>query len=452
VVARSLRFLVILILPIAVSYADAADQPRTQKPVGASTVLVTLADAYHAAGFDPTATGCSVFVVQGDIHYPAGGETMPGMIAQWNAMVPAPRFVVFVGDLICSGSVCFGAKPDKRLNGKAREEFALFKRDLQRLNPAIAVKLVPGNHDTYPYEPDMGLFREAFPDREPYGSFDLDGIHFLLWNGQHWGCLDDKQMEFMRQDLRRVPHDRTIITFVHQPSLGSVVNERGIPKAVRELFAASTGQLWLVAGHVHQNGVSVFQLPKTTIVQASVVNGNRVKGGGYWVYCLKDGAVAVRIFRQLDGHFVVDRPPDRAQARPLPQPFAGRNDLLWTLLLGESTEDKPCFVSGKGGDCKYYWFYLRELVYKLPLRKAGHKATSFAVLGRLDTPKGIEPVSVAVSTDNRTWTNLTLPGPRSSVYTFEIPVTMRQADDLFVQVTGPGYKGNVAVGGFALCR
>jgi hypothetical protein len=109
-------------------------------------------------------------------------------------------------------------------------------------------------------------------------------------------------------------------------------------------------------------------------------------------------------------------------------------------------------VSGKGGDCKYYWFYLTELVYRLPLEKAGHKATHVAVLGRLDVPKGVAPVSVAVSTDNRTWTNLPLPVPQSSVYTMEIPADMRHADDLFVRVTGPGYKGNVAVGGFALCR
>ena len=207
-----------------------------------------------------------------------------------------------------------------------------------------------------------------------------------------------------------------------------------------------------MGGHVDQNNVSVFQLPKTAIVQASVANGNHVKGGGYWVYCVKDGAVTARIFRQLGGGFVVDGQPDRSRARPLSLPFrrTGRPPLDAAARRERRGQDLLPERQGRG--LQVLLVLLTELVYKLPLGKAGHKATHVAVLGRLDVPKGIAPVSVAVSTDNRSWTNLPLPAPHCSVYTMEIPAEMRNAEGLFIRVTGPGYGGNVTVGGFALCR
>lgn len=416
----------------------------------------TLAAAFQVAAFDPQAPGAACFAITADIHYPGGAPRVRQAIEELNAMQPAPLFLIIAGDLICDGSSSFGSKATEKTKAKARDEFALLRTDLLQLHTNILVKLVPGNHDTYFGEPDMQLFREAFPACPPYDSFEVAGIRFLLLNGGHSGALDEAQMAWARHTMSTVPKAQTVIAVVHQPSLGSVVNERGVPRAVKELFPDSTGELWLLAGHEHVNDLKVYALPKTAIAQATVTSGSDACFGtespGYWVYCLKEGKVVARIFRSLSKKaWRLDAAPDRAQALPIKLPFEDRQDVAWTGLLGEPS-GAGVLLNGRGGDCGEYWFYVSELKARLPLGKLAERATGFAILARLATPPGVAPVTVQVSGDDARWIDLPLPMPAHSVYAFKIPQELSKAECLYVHLLAPGYKANTTVGGFALLK
>ena len=57
------------------------------------------AAAFRVASCAPAAAGSSVFVACGEVHEPEYSQQFPAQIAEWNAMQPAPRFVVLLGEL-----------------------------------------------------------------------------------------------------------------------------------------------------------------------------------------------------------------------------------------------------------------------------------------------------------------------------------------------------------------
>lgn len=411
----------------------------------------TWLEAFRAAGFDPAAEGGSVFVACGDVHEPEYSEALPAQIGEWNAMRPAPRFVALLGDNVCSVSRSFGHTPDAKGFERARAELEVLRAKLARLDGAIPLKLVIGNHDTYPGERDAAFFRTVFPEAEPYAAFEEGGLRFMLWNGGHDGGIDPAQREWIRGQAAGLPAGATAVVLVHQPSLGMTERERGIPAMVREAFAGHTGPLWLLAGHVHNNSAAVFALPQTMVAQ--VTHAKSVNG--YWIYGMREGRVVARVYRDMSGGFVAQALPDLAgKAREIPVPFAGRDDVVWRLLIGEDeAATRAAFVRGKGGNCGTWWFYVDELVFRLPLAAEAPGATRFAVLAALSKHRKTgEPVRVYASADGGRWTETSLLETRAAVNLYAIPETMRQARELFVKVESFGYGADTCVGGFALCR
>ena len=394
-----------------------------------------------------------VFVAASDVHYGyCDEEGMLPIIREVNAMMPRPAFFVITGDLICSASIAFGNRPDGKQKAKAVEEFCLFKKHLDSVSPAIPVRLVLGNHDTYPGEVEPELFHRVFPDRPAYQSFDVAGVHFVALNGHSTGYIDGQQRDWLTADIARVPTGRTIVTFVHQPALQSTVAERGISQAVGQAFAGRTGELWLVAGHIHANADAVFALPKTTIVQASICNstkGKKVWGSpempGYWVYCLCDGHIVARIFRKLGEGYRLQKQPNLAHAQPMPRPWDGIQGIRWKLMVGEG--DREYLLSARAGDCLDWWSYVRELVYRLPLAKARGKVSRLALLAALDDTRSPKTEKVFVSSAGKEWTELPLGNRVQGVYTMAIPENLRNQNDLRVKVCS---GGNGIVAGFAM--
>ena len=121
--------------------------------------------AFRAAGFDPATAGSSVFIACGDVHEPEYSQQFPAQIAEWNAMQPAPRFVVLLGDNGCSVSRSFGHTPDAKGLDRARTELGGLRAKLALLKKEIPLKLVIGNHDTMPGEVDAMFFRQVFPEQ-----------------------------------------------------------------------------------------------------------------------------------------------------------------------------------------------------------------------------------------------------------------------------------------------
>lgn len=408
-------------------------------------------EAFRAAGFDPAAKGSSVFVACGDVHEPEYSQHFEQQIAAWNAMRPAPRFVVLLGDNGCSVSRTFGHTPDEMGLARARQELEGLKAKLAVLDKAIPLKLVIGNHDTMPGETDAAFFRSVFSECRPYEVFEDSGIRFMVWNGGHDGSIDPKQRAWIREQCAAMPKDQAAVIFVHQPSLGVNERERGIPAMVREAFAAHTALLWLIAGHVHANGTSVFSLPKTKIVQTAQVKSVN----GYWIYGMREGRIAARVYCEAETGCRAEALPDLTRrARAIPLPFEGRDDVLWSLLIGDDpAATKAALVSGKGGNCGTWWFYVDELVFRLPLAARASGASHFAVLAALSKHRKTgEPAHVFVSADGAAWTETPLLETKAAVNRFAIPETLRDSRELFVKVKSYGFGADTCVGGFALCR
>lgn len=414
--------------------------------------FATLGEAFQGAGFDADAPGTATFVLTADSHYDAKEKRLAvirPVIDEINAMAVAPAFFAIVGDLIVNGSTSFGQAPGEAQKETARDEFRALQKDLESLRPEVKTHLVLGNHDTYPYERGAELFRSVFAEREPYGSLDVAGLHVVTLNGGHSGVIGPEQSRWLARDVAGRGGEGEVVLLVHQPALGSVVNERGIAPAVRQAFSGHRGPVRLVGGHAHRNSSVVFRLPNTTIVQHTITTCNGEVWGsekpGYWVYCVRDGRVVARIFRRLGQGCRVDPEPDLNRAREMRVPFQDRDDLPWRLLIGED-DDRKYLVTGQGGDCETYWFYVRTLVYRLPLTECGFDAATFAVLASLGS--GDKLAKVEVSPDGEAWEQLTIPAARESVYTFSIPESCRQARDLQVKIIRDAMSPVVA--GFAL--
>jgi calcineurin-like phosphoesterase family protein len=408
-----------------------------------------LKDAFMASGFDPDAVDNTTFVICGDVHEPEYSENLPAQIVEWNAMQPAPRFISLLGDNICSASRSFGSMPKDF--ERAHTEMRGLREKLNQLNPQIPLKLVIGNHDSYPGEVDAGLFRSEFPEVKPYETFDESGIRFMIWNGGHDGGIDPKQREWIAEQCQKTPKDQSVVILVHQPALGQTVRERGIPLAVWKNFAEAERPVWLLAGHAHCNALRVFSLPKTTIAQAVHVKSV----DGYWVYGMCDGKIAARVYRSMkDGFSVQPMPSEATSVHRLPLPFEGREDLLWTLLIGDDQKQtEAAFVSGTGGNCGTWWFYVKELVFRLPLQEKARGAKHFAVLAAMSkNRKTGELPHIFVSGDGTTWQETALLDVVDSVNRYAIPESLQASRELFVKVESFGYGADTCVGGFALCK
>lgn len=407
--------------------------------------------AFRSAGFDPEADGSSVFVVCGDVHFPQYSQHFSAQVESWNAMRPAPQFVALLGDNGCNVSASFGHTPDAKGLERARKELEGLRVETSKLRKDIPLKLVIGNHDTMPDETDAAFFRKVFPECRPYEAFEASGIRFQIWNGGHDGAIDAQQRAWIRKECSALPRDKAAVVLVHQPSLGMTERERGIPAMAREAFAEQAAPLWLLAGHVHSNSLSVFALPKTKAIQATHVKSVN----GYWIYGIRAGRIAARVYVDVEKGCQAGALPDLGKAaRPIPLPFEGREDVRWSLLIGEdAAATKAAFVSGKGGNCGTWWFYVDELVYRLPLAAQGKGATRFALLAALSKHRKTgEPAHVFASGDGAAWSETPLLESKASEHLFAIPEALTRGRELFVKVKSYGYGADTCVGGFALCR
>ena len=230
-----------------------------------------------------------------------------------------------------------------------------------------------------------------------------------------------------------------------------VERERGIPAMVRECLCGHSGSLWLLAGHVHSNSTSVFALPQTKIVQ--VAHAKSVQG--YWIYGLHNGQIVARVYRDGARGFRSEELPDLKQpAATIPIPFQNGDDVLWSLLIGDNeAATQASFVNGKGGNCGTWWFYVDELVFRLPLAEKGQGATRFGVLAALcKHRKTGEPSHVFASADGVAWDETPLLETKAALNLFAIPAAIRGSRALMVKVKSYGYNADTCVGGFALCR
>ena len=407
----------------------------------------SLDEAYAALGFNPSAAGHAVIAVAADVHY--GINTHEGMrylVDEVRAMRPRPAMLCVNGDLIHSASRHFGHVPNADDQAAAIAELRDFKADADRLGPDVPLKLTLGNHDTYVGEQDAGLFRRVFPDHPLHQSLNVAGVHVVLLNGGAAGHIDAAQRQWLTDDLAAVPRDATVLIFVHQPSLHDNVAERGVPRAVRDALAEHRGEAWLSGGHEHRNDTAVFDLPATRIVQHTVTTSIHGTWGdaerpGYWLYAIADGRVVGRIFRQRERGYRLEPPPDMDRARPIRVGFEDQPGILWQALVGEG--DRQYLEHAQAADVGHWWFYIRELVYRLPLAKLAPAARQVGVL-----KLGAQPMKLSLAGPDTAWHEPAVTDQDNNVSLAAIPDALRGAAELRVRIER--IESDFRIGGLAL--
>lgn len=409
----------------------------------------TLDAAYRDLGFNPSAGDAFTAVWMADVHYGVGQlPILPPIISEIAGMNPRPALTGIIGDLVKTASLNFGRIPTLAEREKGIAEFRELKPHVDELAALTPVKLTLGNHDTYPGERDAGIFRAVFSATPITHAFNVKGVSFLILNGGNCGLLGSAQETWYREQVKRLHQPGgTLVTSVHQPSLGRIVRERGITAAARNALEDVKGDLWLVGGHEHKNEDVRFLLPHgTAITQSTITAANPTVWGterpGYWIWCFKDGRLVGRIFRKLNEDAGYSTLPVQmgGSAKPLLLPFEGRDDVLWKVMVGEG--DEPYRRITQAAWCLNYWHRAKPLEYEFPLRLANSKARRGAVL--VDSTPKDHPFKLAVSANGRDWRDLATTAAREACVDFEIPGACHASGMLSMRLE------DCAVSGFAL--
>lgn len=186
----------------------------------------------------------------GDKDFARESELLENAIQHVNRLRPA--FVVFCGD------------HTNKVGDPV--QIAEFKRLVGRIDKAIPVHFVAGNHDVgnVPTAADLELYRREF-GRDWY-SFDHGGCHFVVLNtviihkGEKVPDEAARQMAWLTEDLKSAAARRPkhTVVFQHHTLFVSKVDEpatyHSIPPAARktliDLYAAC-GVSAVFAGHLH---------------------------------------------------------------------------------------------------------------------------------------------------------------------------------------------------------
>ena len=151
-------------------------------------------------------------------------RSLEDAVAQVNALSPAPDFVVYGGDIAQNGT------EDQLVKGK---------KILSKLK--MPMKVIPGEHDWYL---DMGKSWNGLFGQETW-SMNHKGVHLIglnsilvkdFWSGTGmspkdrmgvmemlespiagpWG-VQDKQLQFLKNDVKGLSPDTPIVIFTHSP-------------------------------------------------------------------------------------------------------------------------------------------------------------------------------------------------------------------------------------------
>jgi 3',5'-cyclic AMP phosphodiesterase CpdA len=164
-----------------------------------------------------------------------------------------PSFVVITGDLINKG--------------QDPAQLAELRRISAKLDPAITLHLLPGNHDveTIPTAATLAFYRKEIG--KDYYSWDFHGCHFVGINSTILMRPDlpdeiEKQMAWLKEDLETASKAKPkyTILFGHHPLFLTRVEDvdtgNAIPtvrrKTILEMLT-SNHAMYMFAGHLHRN-------------------------------------------------------------------------------------------------------------------------------------------------------------------------------------------------------
>lgn len=405
--------------------------------------------AFRKAGFDPDAPGSSYFLVIGDIHAPTDSGNLAAHVKTWNAMEPKPAFLAALGDLGWVNGFFGHRPPPERAAKNGAKSFGLVNEILTKgLRKDVPHVYVIGNHDTYPGEYDRKIWRENFPDQPPYCVQDFCGIRFMKWDGGGDGIVREEQEQWIKKECAAYPKDKPLAILVHQPSVGAVGMERDIGRLSKLYLAGRTGVTWLLAGHTHGNGQSLWDLPGGGKLMVAI---HARDVDGWWAYGVRDGQIVARIFwSEKNQTYSAGPMPSVMKSRgEIPLAYQGRTDIAWKCFVGDKDERAARLEIGKTGDNDGAFFYVDKLRYRFPKAAVAPKATRFGILGNLSGKrKTREPAKMFFSADGEAWTEVVRTA-KAGLNEFPVPAALVGAKELWMKYDGFGMGGDESIAGFA---
>jgi 3',5'-cyclic AMP phosphodiesterase CpdA len=228
-----------------------------------------------------------------------------------------PEFAIMGGDHVYDAASVNGVR--------AGMVFDLYKRTEQALGMPIHNAI--GNHDIFgvmtrsgvaPTDPAYG--KKMYQDRmgQTYYSFDYKGYHFVVLDSiqptedRMWEArVDEEQLHWLRDDLKRLPQGAPVIGVVHCPVVTAFATYAEIVTAGRKYNTMTVANgaevlevldnanvLAVLQGHTHVN--EIVQHKSTQYITSGAVCGNWWHGSrlgtpeGFTVVSLREGKISTR--------------------------------------------------------------------------------------------------------------------------------------------------------------
>lgn len=206
-----------------------------------------------------------------DVHIEAG-NSIPARAAQYLKKALSANNVDFI---LNGGDAIFDASYENVTREMVTEQWAVWDEFIS--NTDLEVYSCIGNHDPWwkaPSESDVmyGLDYAAKRLKMPhrYYSFDQKGWHFIILDGNQKGTrLDVIQMDWLKNDLGKLPANTPVLIMSHYPILSSTCawsgGQHGDYKELKSLFFQHKDKVKVcLSGHQHladevsYNGISYF--------------------------------------------------------------------------------------------------------------------------------------------------------------------------------------------------
>jgi len=373
--------------------------------------LQTIDHVISAVGWKAEDPGAFYFAHVTDIHANDRGPlkmenkySPPNFVTDINSLTPRPAFMSLTGDIISDAF----RSPSSWPRSKAGFQYA--RKVLDGLNKSIELKLILGNNDCA-----WEMFKEVWPGRPLYWSFDMGGIHFVglmgysLWKPQHGNhagiALDGPQLAWLKKDLAG-REKQTLVLFTHEPWVD--LSAHIFHSQVEPLLAGWTAPVWNVAGHIHRNKCHLRPLPRTTmrVVETMTPIGSwRPSVGAYRLLFASRGNITALPLRWLtcNGNplgYELEK-PESAWTRYVPPLEAAKDKLLWSVMIGAGDgELRGEFVKVQDRISNLRIRKDGYATFRVPLRTAGARPRALALVGP-------SKAAVRVCVDGAAWREAT---------------------------------------------
>ncbi len=427
--------------------------------------FTNLASAYAAIGFDPLVPGNSVVVLASDQHMCMDTQGTPAPVVTTNlhplflrtlhAMNPPPTKIIFSGDVTSSLSQVPGIDGTASVDHyypMATNEFAYFAKAVTTITNIAQSNIVwiPGNHDQSPRETNAETFRHWFPNMPVHQSFDVSGLHFILFNSGNYDLPSDSERAWLYGQVAATSPTQEVAVVTHQQPFPGGAFQRGVAPLLRELFGGWQRPWWVLCGHGHAYGTFVYNVGQSNVAQVAVgpVSTNTFVGFspdvGCMFLCLSNGMAGRIYWRMRYDSFEIDPTPDWEHPLPYVAPFEQVENLLWRRL--KSHVPLPEMVVTNIGVDSYEWYaYPQELQWQLRLGQHANQATHFLLLADALSFNA----AVSFSADRTNWIDSFVPPSTNYIYWFPIPPAIRPLETGYVRFLGPGPYNNF-IGGWGL--